>query len=284
MAVARANPLAAGLYRVEVAPELAQVFGRWRRANAERVHVIGLEPSEEGARVVFAVYKPPGAFPFGQLGHPEVAEVVVGAVADWIDVIGFLANPLGAAERAIGEAAAHFVADVSKPELKGLRDALIISRANVATIRAILEAVKNGTAPNPAAALGQAAAMAKQTIEVLVTAGGAIPIDFPRNLVNAALQKLHELEAEIKAAPGKALHAVSQFASDVVKKAAPVLVPGQIGIWGLGIVALGGFLAWEQGKRSELTDKMMLAGAAVAVLGGGIAGSNLFNLFEELAT
>jgi hypothetical protein len=274
MVQAARNPLPAGLYRLELPADAAGVFGRWRRANSERVHVVGLEATDKGARVTFAVYRPPGAFPFGQLGQPETARPVVGATISWVDAVHFALAPLQAVEFAAAAAAAEFAASLVQPELAGLRDAVAAARVNVASIRLMLAAVADGTSPNPAGTLGAAASLAESSIEMLLSAGAAIPIAFPRAGVNKVLEELHKLATAIKAAPGKALQAVSTFAKETAKTVANVVVPFELGVVGVSALALGAFFLVSGKGRTQTTDFLMLGGLAVAVLGGTATWSN----------
>lgn len=268
MAVARSNPLEAGLYRLELSRDGAPAFGRWRRANGERVHVVSLEPHPKGARVEFAVYKKPGAFPFGQLGYPEQARAVVGASVSWADAVHAVLSPLSAAESAAAAAAGEFLVKLAGPQFAALSDAVKAAQINLEQIKAMLGAVAGGTSPNPAGTLGAAASLAEASIELLVTAGAAIPIAFPRAAVNRLLEELHKLATSIKAAPGRALKAVSTFAVDTAKAAAKVAIPYELGVAGVSALALGALLLL-QGKRSNTTDYLMLGGAAVAIFATG---------------
>ncbi len=278
------NPLKPGVYRIDLPCELAPVFGNWRRAQKGKVALLELENGPRGtARVSFVVFKSPGAFPFGKLGAPTVGEIV-GALPDWPDVVAYVLRPLVPLESALEAARwAQFFAAHTQPEFAELGAAIAVTRANVAVIRAQLEAVKAGTARDPAAVLHNAAAMAKQSIELLLHKAGAIPLAFPRALVNDAITRLQALADEIAAAPGKALHAISEFGTNVFDKfVMPFQLPLDIGLIGVGAILLGAYLRYTEHKPSPLSNNLMLAGAGAAIVGGGTFALNLEKKLEEL--
>jgi hypothetical protein len=274
MVQARSNPLAPGLYRIDLfsptpqSPEVRDgvpIFGKWRKANAAHVRVLecaswSTDPRQ--TRVQFEVVAPPGAFPFGQLGLPESLSSV-GSIP--LRVIEFLLNPLLALEVSAAKAAGRFVA-VSQPELQGLRSAIIFTRANIAIIRATVDGVRNGTAPHPEAALAACADLAKQSLAQLAHATLAIPIAFPREVIHKLQIDLEALIKAIADAPAKALRLV-----------ADVAVPFEVANIGLGVVLIGGLWALSQGKVSPATRNVMLLGGAALVLGGGTFLENLMH-------
>ena len=265
------NPLSPGIYRIDLPCARAAEFGRWRKAQRGKVHVIELENGPGGtARVSFVVFGKPGAFPFGKLGHPERGQVV-GEIPGWVDVVVFVLKPLVPLEDAVAAARwAEFFAVHSQAEFAELRAAIAIVRANVSIIRAQLEAVRSGHHPNPGEVLQNASRLAKESIELLLDKAGAIPLAFPRALVNNAIAKLQALIEEIAAAPGKALHAISTFADDALGFALPV------GVAALGLAALGfgAYLRYSDKKASPLSTNLMLAGGAALVLGEIEAGKS----------
>jgi len=273
------NPLEPGVYRIDLPCPLAPAFGNWRRAQRGKVHVIELENGPGGtARVSFVVFAKPGAFPFGKLGKPQRG-AVVGALPDWPDVVAFVLKPLVPVEEALAAKRwADFFVAHAQPEFAELREAVAVVRANMAVIRSQLEAVKSGTASNPGAVLNNAGAIAKQSIELLLHKAGAIPFAFPRALVNETIEKLQAFADEVGAAPGKALHAISNFAGD----AAGVVVPAEIGLGGVALFLAGAYLRYTEHKPSPLSNGLMLAGGAVAVVAGGTLSLNLANLFERI--
>jgi hypothetical protein len=273
------NPLAPGVYRLDMPCPLAPAFGVWRRAQKGKVHVIELENGpNDTARVSFVVFGKPGAFPFGKLGYPRRGQVV-GALPDWPDVVAFVLRPLGPTEDALAVARwAAFFAAHSTQEFAALHAAIELARANVAIIRLQLEQVKAGTSPNPAAAVHNAAALAKQSIEQILSAAGAIPLAFPRQLVNEAIARLQALADEIAAAPGKALHAISNFADDALG----FVVPADIGLIGVGALLLGAYLRYSEKKASPLSNNLMLAGGAAMVVGGAQAALSVEKTLERI--
>lgn len=265
------NPLPTGVYRVDIKPELAPVFGTWRRAQKGKVHVIELEDGPAGtARVSFVVFRKPGAFPFGKLGYPVRGEVV-GAMPDWGDVVPFVTKPLAATLEALSpERWADFFIRHGQAEFEELKEAVVVTRANMLVIRAQLDLVTAGQSPNPAAVLHNAAAMAKQSVELLLSKAGAIPLAFPRELVNNAIAKLQALGDEIAAAPGKALHALTRFAGD----AAGFFLPVGVAAIGLAALGFGAYLRWAEKKSSPLSNNLMMVGAAALVVGEIEAGKS----------
>jgi hypothetical protein len=277
------NPLAPGVYRIDLPCELAAVFGNWRRAQKGRVQLLELDNGPGGrARVTFVVFQRPGAFPFGRLGKPVVGELV-GAMPDWTDVVQIALVPLPALLLALeGKAMADFLAEHTTAEFAPLRDAIGIARANAAIIRMQLEAVKNGTSVNPAAALQNAANLVRQSTELIVHAGGSIPGQFARHVVNSALERLHDLGEAIASAPQKALAAVAKFPGLVLDNwLKPFVLPAEGALLGIALIAGGAYLAYEQKQTTPLTRNLMLAGGAIALLGGGVLASNVSNLIPR---
>jgi len=284
------NPLTPGVYRIDLPCKLAPVFGNWRRAQKGKVQLLELEngPPAQGsvggeptARVSFVVFKPPGAFPFGRLGKP-VAGQLVGEAPGWADVLSFVLAPLGAADAALGEKMGEFLAAHTTPEFAGLHEAVVIVQANMGVIRAQIEMVRNG-APNGPAVLHNAATLVAQSIELLVQRAGAIPGAFPRVVINEALAKLNELADAIAAAPGRALHAITKFPGQVWDNwLKPFVLPAEIGLAGVGLLLLGGYLAYsEGGKVTPTTKNLMLAGGAIAVLGGATLATNIADVLPK---
>lgn len=276
-----ANPLTPGVYRVDLKCEDAHHFGRWRRAQKGKVHLLELENGPNGtARVNFVVFDKPGAFPFGKLGKPVPG--VVGALPDWADVVSFVFPPLTSVQTSLGAQMGEYLAQHAVAELAGLRDAVTIARANMDVIEAQLKTVREGKAMNPAAILHNAATMTANTLELLTTRAAAIPANLPRHVVDNAILKLRDLGDAIKAAPGKALHALTQFPGQVLDNwLKPFVLPYEIGMLGLGLVVLGGFMAYEQKRTTPTTTNLMLAGGALAILGGGTLASNVSDLLPR---
>jgi len=276
------NPLSPGLYRLDLfsptdaRPDVRDgvpVFGRWRKANQHAVRVVEAATYATEPRhtcVVFEVLGRPGAFPFGQLGKPEPTSLVGIGFPSFVSIAEFLLDPLGSLEHSAAEAAGKFFADMSRPELANLRSALSVTKANIAIIRAKLDAVRNGTAANPAAAIAEALDLVKQSTELILGAAAHIPIDFPRNVVNRVLSDLHELGKAIEEAPRKALGLLGRVARDVV-------VPFEAASIGTGVVILAGLWALHQGNVSKATRNLLLIGGAVAVLGGGTLLENILH-------
>lgn len=283
------NPLAPGVYRIDLPCRLAPVFGNWRRAQRGKVHVIELEngppePSRIGAgptaRVSFVVFGKPGAFPLGRLGSP-VAGQIVGGELGWADVVAFVYSPLGAVNAALGQKMSDFLIAHTQPEFAALHDAVVVVKANMAVIRAELDAVRGG-APNGPAVLHHAAQLVAQSIELLVQRAGAIPGAFPRVVINEALAKLNELADAIAAAPGKALHAITDFGAATWEAwLKPFVLPAEIGLGGVALLLLGGYLAYTEKTPSPLAKNLLLAGGAIAVLGGATLATNVADTLER---
>lgn len=282
---ATTNPLPPGRYQVDLwsptpgvtVRDGVPIFNRWREANAARVRVLHAEcwaTEPRQTRVLFEVIERPGAWPFGALGPPEHATVSgevgeVGAIS-FADVVSFLFDPLGTLEMSAAQAAAHFVADLSRPELQELRAALSVTKANIAIIRASLEAIRNGTAPDPKEAIAATLNLIEQSTELILKSAAKIPFDFPRNLVNKVLQDLHDLKNAIHDAPNKALSALGKVAKDFV-------VPYEVANIGAGIAAAAlAYVIWS-GKRSKTTDNVMLLGGAALLFGGAKLFDNIFH-------
>lgn len=276
------NPaLEPGVYRIDVPCERAHVFGKWRRAQQGKVHLLELENGPHGtARINFVVFKKPGMFPRGKLGQPVKGEV--GALPDWSDVIAFTLPPLAIAETSVSVKLGEALAGLAGPELAAMKDAVQVASANLAVIRAQFEAVKAGKVMNPSAVLHNAAAMTAQTIDLLVTRAAAVPGKLPAHLVDAAVASLRDLQAAIQAAPGKALHALTDFGGSVADNwLKPFVLPAELGLLGVGLVVLGGFMAWEQKRTTPTTQNLMLAGGALALLGGTTLSTNISDLLER---
>jgi hypothetical protein len=280
------NPLPAGVYEIDLysPTELAgqvvdgvPVFGRWRRANAHAVRVV--EASAQNthprrSRVKFEVLSAPGAFPFGQLGSPAFASEVVGDLPSFADIAHFLISPISKLQMEAVKAAAHFLADATAPELRGVRDAVIKAKANIAIVRGTIEAVRNGSAPNNAAALAGAAALLKESIEGLITAGVALPLAAPRRVIENLVAESQAMLKAIEEAPAKAIRGAAAAAKGFVTE---VLVPAELGGLGFAAAALVGLYLLQGGKRSTGTDTLLIAGVGVAVLGGTTAFHNLLS-------
>lgn len=275
------NPLAVGVYRIDLPIARAIDFGKWRKAQRGRVQLCELENGPNGtARVSFAVLDRPGAFPFGKLGKPQRGNLVVGAVLpEWKDVVLFPLRQFPGAELALQVGTwANFFATHATAEFAALKDAITIARANLAIVRAQLELVRNGTAPNPGQVLQNAAVLVKQAAEMVLSRAAAIPIAYPRELVNNAIKELTAVADAIAAAPGKALHALTDFAGGVVDTLA---LP--VGLEALAVVALaaGGFMAFTEKKVTPLSRNLMLAGAGAAVAAGFVGTKNVLDLVNR---
>jgi hypothetical protein len=281
------NPLPRGVYRIDLfspseqAPHVADgvpVFGRWRRANAHAVRVLeatAYHTEPVRSRVVFEVMGPPGAFPFGQLGPPLVAPPAsVGDLPSFADIALFLLNPIGSLELAAVKAAAHFLADATAPELRGVRDAVSAAKANIAIVRATLEAVRNGTAPDNAAALAGAAGLIKETIAMLLKASAAVPLHAPGHLIDNVIAELRGMLKAIEEAPARAIRGAAAAAKGLVSD---VVVPFELGGLGAALALVVGWYMLEGGKRSKTTDGLVIAGVAIAVLGGTTGVHNLLS-------
>jgi hypothetical protein len=278
------NPLERGVYQIDLPCELAAGFGRWRRAQKGRVHVIDLQngPDDGTARISFVVFAAPGAFPFGKLGRPRRGEVV-GVMPDWTDVALLALKQFPPLRLVLeGKAFADFVAAHTAPEFAALRDALTAARVNALVVGQLLEGVRSGAATNPAGALHQAAALVQQSLELIAKRAAAIPIAFPRAVVDEVLGKLKEMGEAIAAAPGKALAAVSKFPGLVVDNwLKPFVLPAEASLLGVAAALAGGFLIYTEGKATTLSKSLVLGGAAVALLSGGVLASNLNDLLPR---
>lgn len=277
------NPLAVGVYRIDLPIARAVDFGKWRRAQRGRVQICELENGPNGsARVSFAVLDRPGAFPFGKLGKPTRGNLVVGAVLpEWKDVVLFPLRVFPPAELALEVTRwANFFASHATAEFAALKDAVTVARGNLAVVRAQLELVRNGSVPNAGAVLQDAAKTIKASVELLLTKAGAIPIAFPRQLVNAAIKDLTAVADAIAAAPGKALHALTDFAGGVVDTLAlPVALEA------LAVVALaaGGFMAFTEKKVTPLSRNLLLVGAGAGIAAGFVGTTNVIDLVNRKA-
>lgn len=276
------NPLAVGVYRIDLPIERASDFGRWRRAQRGRVHVCELENGPRGtARVSFAVLDRPGAFPFGKLGKPTRGSIVSGALPQWSDVVLYPLRQFGPAELALQAATwANFFATHATAEFSQLKDAVTIARANLAVVRSQLELVRNGSLPNPGAVLANAAATVKASAELLLARAAAIPLAYPRELVNSAIKDLTAVADAIAAAPGKALHALTSFADDAVSALG---VPVGLELVGAVAMAAGGLMAFTEKKITPTSRNLLLGGAAAAVAAGFVAGTSVFDLLHPKA-
>jgi hypothetical protein len=265
------NPLPLGRYQLDLwSPTNAKpvrdgvpVFNKWREKNAARVRVLHAEcwnTDPRQTRVLFEVLDRPGAFPFGALGKPEPVSQI-GSAATIVDAIGFILNPLGTVEASAAEAASHFLADLANPELQHIRAALSLARANIAIIRATLEAVANKTAPDPFAAIAACKQLIQVTLETLTQALGSVVTEFPRRMVSQVIADLRALEKAIEDAPSRALRAAAQAAKDVV-------LPIETAGWGGAVFAAAAMWALYNNKRSQGSDMLMLGGAALLLLGG----------------
>ena len=147
-------------------------------------------------------------------------------------------------------------------------------------MRAQLELVRNGSVPNPGAVLQDAANTIKASVELLLTKAAAIPIAFPRELVNSAITDLTAVADAIAAAPGKALHALTDFAGDVANTFA---LP--VGLEALAVVALaaGGFMAVTEKKVTPLSRNLLLVGAGAGVAAGFVGTKNVLDLVNRKA-
>jgi hypothetical protein len=275
------NPLSPGVYRIDLPCPLAPVFGNWRRAQRGKVQLLALENGPAGtARVSFVVFKAPGAFPFGRLGKPTEGQIV-GELPGWAGIVAYVLNPLGAAESALGQKMSEFLAAHTAPEFAALHEAVAVVKANMAVIRAELELVRQG-APNGPAVLHHAAVLVGQSIELLVQRAGAIPGAFPRVVINEALAKLNELADAIAAAPANALHAITSFGEKTWDSwLKPFVLPAEIGLGGVALLLLGGYLAYTEKTPSPTAKNLMLAGGAIAVLGGATLATNVADTMER---
>lgn len=278
------NPLAVGVYRIDLPIERAADFGKWRRAQKGRVQICELENGPNGtARVSFAVLDRPGAFPFAKLGKPTRGELVSGAVLpDWKDVVVYPLRQFPGAELALQVATwANFFATHAGPEFAALRDAVTVARGNLAVVRAQLELVRNGSVPNAGAVLQNAAATVKASVELLLSRAAAIPIAYPRELVNQAIRELTAVADAIAAAPGKALHALTSFAGDAADK---FLGPALLEVGAIVLLGAGGLMAFTEKKLTPQSRNLLLAGAAAGVAAGFGAGMNVFGPNQKAPT
>lgn len=270
------NPLAVGVYRIDLPIDKAADFGKWRRAQRGRVHVCELENGPNGsARVTFAVLDRPGAFPFAKLGKPVAGSIIAGAVLpEWKDVVLFPLRQLPGAELALQVARwANFFATHAQPEFAGLRDAVTVARGNLAVVRAQLELVRNGSVPNPGQVLQNAAQTVRASVDLLLSRAAAIPIAYPKELVNDAIKELTAAADAIAAAPGKALHAITDFAGKAADTlAAPVLLELGAAV----LLGAGALMAFAEKKVTPTSRNLMLGGAAAALASGFDLGLNLF--------
>lgn len=279
MSQAVTNPLAVGVYRIDLPVARAVDFGKWRRAQRGRVQLCELENGPNGsARVSFAVLDRPGAFPFGKLGKPTRGALVSGVMPEWSDVVAFALRQFPPAELALQVGTwANFFATHATEEFKALRDAVTVARGNLAVVRAQLELVRSGSVPNAGAVLQNAAGTVKASIELLLTRAAAIPIAYPRELVNNAIKELQATADAIAAAPGKALHALTSFAGDVANTVALPFSLEALAIVGL---AAGGLMAFAEKKVTPLSRNLMFGGAAAAVAAGFVGTQNVMHLFD----
>ena len=261
------NPLPVGRYQLDLwSPTDAKpvrdgvpVFNKWREKNAERVR------HEQLALVLDR----PGAFPFGTLGKPNMV-AQVGSAATFVDAVQFLLDPLGALEANAGAVAEHFFSDLASPELQHVRAALSVTRANIAIIRATLEAVLNHTAPDPVSAIAACKGLIQGSLEALTSALGSVTIDFPRRMVSQVIHDLNTLAQAIEDAPARALKAVAQAAKDVV-------LPIETASIGGAVFAAAALWVLYNNKRSGSTDTLMLLGGAALLLGGSDLLDNLLH-------
>lgn len=277
-AAAVTNPLAVGVYRIDLPIERAADFGKWRKAQRGRVQLCDLANGPNGtARVSFAVLDRPGAFPFGKLGKPTRGSIVVGSVLpEWKDVVAFPLRQFPGAEVALEVARwANFFATHAQPEFAALRDAITIARGNLAVVRAELELIRNGTVdPKDAGGvLKNAAETIKASVDLILKRAAAIPLAYPRELVNSAIKELTAVADAIAAAPGKALAAITSFAGDAANKLAG---PALLELGAAVLLGAGGLMAFTEKKVTPTSRNLILGGAAAAFAAGFGAGINLF--------
>jgi hypothetical protein len=266
------NPLPPGRYRIDLfsptpnAPHVRDgvpVFKKWRLKNETRVKVLHVEAwatEPHQTRVLFELTERPGAWPFGALGPPELASDISGA-ASLIQIAEFLLDPLGTAIGTASNAAAKFMADLAAPELAHVRDAIIVTRANLAMARGVLEAIRNGTASDPHEGLAAVLQLCNQSRQALTAALGAVTIDFPRRIVMKLLADIQALEQAVKNAPSQALHAAVQAVKDVV-------VPFELS--SLGTTIAVGAIGWALFSGKKIDTNILLVGAGVLALGLGM--------------
>jgi hypothetical protein len=277
------NPLAVGVYRIDLPLARAVDFGKWRKAQRGRVQICELENGPNGtARVSFAVLDRPGAFPFGKLGKPARGNLVVGAVLpEWKDVVLYPLRQFPGAEIALQVGTwANFFASHATAEFSELRDAVTVVRGNLAVVRAQLELVRNGSVPNPGQVLQNAATLVKASVELLLKKAAAIPIAYPRELVNNAIKELTAVADAIAAAPGKALHALTDFAGTAFDTLAAPVALEAVAVLAL---AAGGFLVFSEKKVTPLSRNLMLAGAGAALAAGFVGTNNVLDLVNRKA-
>jgi hypothetical protein len=274
------NPLPVGRYQLDLwsptdtkpVRDGVPVFNKWREKNAARVRVLHAEcwnTDPRQTRVLFEVLDRPGAFPFGALGKPNLL-AQVGSAATFVDAVQFLMDPLGALEANAAETATHFFTVLGAPELQHVRAALSVTRANIAIIRATLEAIANHTAPDPVAAIAACKGLIQGSLEALTAALGAVTIDFPRRMVSGVIDDLNALARAIEDAPARALKAVAQAAKDVV-------LPLETASIGGAVFAAAALWVLYNNKRSGSTDTLMLVGGAALLLGGSDLLDNLLH-------
>lgn len=286
-ALAITNPLPAGVYEIDLyspTERTAQVtdgvplFGRWRRANAHAVRVVeaaAFNTHPRRSRIKFEVTSPPGAFPFGSLGPPAPLLDVSGLeLPSFADIAHFLISPISKLQLEAVKAAAHFLADATKPELKQIRDAVIRAKANIAIVRGTIEAVRNGTAPNNAQAIAGAANLIRESIAGLLSASASLPVNAPRRVIEELVSELQAMLKAIEEAPGKAIRGAAAAAKGFVSE---VVVPFEVGGLGLAAALLTGWYLLDGGKRSKGTDTLILVGLGVAAFGYSSGVNNLLS-------
>jgi hypothetical protein len=269
------------VYRIDLPIELAGAFGKWRRAQRGRVQLCELENGPGGtARVSFAVLDRPGAFPFGRLGKPVRGSIISGAaLPEWKDVVLYPLRFFPPAELALEASRwANFFTSHATAEFAALKDAVTIARANLAVVRSQLELVRNGSVPNPGAVLANAAQTVKASVEMLLSRAAAIPVAFPRELVNSAIKDLTAVADAIASAPGKALHALTSFAGDVVDKFA---VPAALEVGAAIALGIGGLMIFTDKKVTPQSRNLLLGAAAAAVAAGFVGGINVFGPIQK---
>lgn len=281
------NPLPAGVYEIDLysptdragqVTDGVPLFGRWRRANAHAVRVVqatAFDTHPRRSRVRFEVTAPPGAFPFGALGPPAFASEVVGLdLPSFADIAHFLISPISKLQLEAVKAAAHFLADATKPELQQIRAAVITAKANIAIVRGTIEAVRNGSAPNNAQALAGAAALIKESIAGLLSASASLPVNAPRRVIQELVSELQAMLKAIEEAPAKAIRGAAAAAKGFVTE---VVVPFEVGGLGLAAALITGWYLLDGGKRSKNTDTLILVGLGVAAFGYGSGVNNLLS-------
>jgi hypothetical protein len=177
-----------------------------------------------------------------------------------IQIAEFLLDPLGTAMGTASSAAAKFMADLAAPELAHVRDAIIVTRANLAMARGVLEAIRNGTASDPHEGLAAVLQLMNQSRQALTDALAGVAIDFPRRIVMKLLADIQAVEQAVKNAPSKAFNAVVTAAKDVV-------VPFELASLGSAIAV--GVVGWALFSGKKPNTDLLLVGAAVLALGIG---------------